>query len=259
MLERRLSLDQTRRLLRLAREAEGIEGPLRNGHLLRGLARLVGADVAVFAVDPPHACGRATVRPREVVEHGMDDAARRALTATFERPAPSPGVAAYLRRRDELQEEGVVTFARPEVMGRGTWRGSAYFADCMKPCRLDEFIHSLRPAPGPGRVFGVALYRSAGSRPFGVADRSLVHFFQLELAQRLLWPASPALPQGAKAMPPRQRQVLQRLLAGDAEKEVAHRLDLTPGTVHQYVKDVYRACGVTSRAELLARCLGGRR
>jgi DNA-binding NarL/FixJ family response regulator len=51
----------------------------------------------------------------------------------------------------------------------------------------------------------------------------------------------------------RLRQTLQGLLAGEAEKQIANRLDLSPHTVHVYVKGLYRHFGVSSRGELLAR------
>jgi DNA-binding NarL/FixJ family response regulator len=51
---------------------------------------------------------------------------------------------------------------------------------------------------------------------------------------------------------PRQQEVLQRLLVGDAEKQVARRLNISTNTVHGYVKSIYQACNVNSRAELMA-------
>jgi DNA-binding CsgD family transcriptional regulator len=51
----------------------------------------------------------------------------------------------------------------------------------------------------------------------------------------------------------RMRQTLQGLLAGEAEKQIAYRLKLSPHTVHVYVKGLYRHFGVSSRGELLAR------
>jgi DNA-binding NarL/FixJ family response regulator len=53
-------------------------------------------------------------------------------------------------------------------------------------------------------------------------------------------------------LPPRQRQVLDGLLEGDLEKQVAAKLELAPATVHIYVTRIYRHFGVNSRAELLA-------
>lgn len=54
-------------------------------------------------------------------------------------------------------------------------------------------------------------------------------------------------------LPPRQRQTLLQLLAGDSEKQIAHKLGLSRNTVHTYVKSVYRHFEVNSRGELLAR------
>jgi DNA-binding CsgD family transcriptional regulator len=49
------------------------------------------------------------------------------------------------------------------------------------------------------------------------------------------------------------RPVLQRLLAGDAEKQAAQKLGLSRHTVHEYTKILYRIFGVNSRGELLAQ------
>jgi two-component system nitrate/nitrite response regulator NarL len=49
------------------------------------------------------------------------------------------------------------------------------------------------------------------------------------------------------------RQTLALLLAGDSEKQIAHRLGLSQHTVHVYVKALYRRYDVSSRGELLAR------
>ncbi len=57
------------------------------------------------------------------------------------------------------------------------------------------------------------------------------------------------------ALSPRATQTLRELLGGASEKEIADRMGLSAHTVHQYVKSIYRAFGVRSRAELMARCL----
>ena len=59
-----------------------------------------------------------------------------------------------------------------------------------------------------------------------------------------------------QSISPRMRQTLERLLAGDSEKQVAQRLRLSPHTVHIYVKALYRHFDVSSRGELLAKRLG---
>jgi DNA-binding CsgD family transcriptional regulator len=57
----------------------------------------------------------------------------------------------------------------------------------------------------------------------------------------------------AETLPPRHRQTLERLLAGDSEKQIAARLGISPHTVHQYVKALHKRFGVSSRGELLAK------
>jgi len=58
-------------------------------------------------------------------------------------------------------------------------------------------------------------------------------------------------------LPRRARQTLNYLLRGDSEKQIATRLKLSRHTVHDYVKLVYKRLMVSSRAELMAKCLGG--
>ncbi len=65
-------------------------------------------------------------------------------------------------------------------------------------------------------------------------------------------PTTPELPPAASKLPPRMGQTLDYLLTGDSEKQVAQRLNLSPHTVHVYVKKLYRHFDVSSRAELLA-------
>lgn len=63
-------------------------------------------------------------------------------------------------------------------------------------------------------------------------------------------------PAPGDGLPPRVRETLGRLLAGDSEKQIARRMGLSPHTVHVYVKSVYRHYDVSSRGELLARFVG---
>jgi len=60
------------------------------------------------------------------------------------------------------------------------------------------------------------------------------------------------------SLSPRMRQTLDRLLAGDSEKEIAARLGLSPHTVHVYIKSLYPRLGVSSRGELFAVITGRR-
>lgn len=51
----------------------------------------------------------------------------------------------------------------------------------------------------------------------------------------------------------RQKEVLAELLKGRASKEIARTLDIAEGTVKIYLAAIYRALGVRTRAEAIAR------
>lgn len=51
---------------------------------------------------------------------------------------------------------------------------------------------------------------------------------------------------------PAERRTLTALLTGATEKEIGFSLDLSPHTVHQYAKSIYRKYGVKGRAGLMS-------
>jgi DNA-binding NarL/FixJ family response regulator len=65
----------------------------------------------------------------------------------------------------------------------------------------------------------------------------------------------PAPPFTTGGLSPRLRQMLDALMTGASEKQIADQLGISPHTAHQYVKAVFRRFGVTSRAELMAKAL----
>lgn len=66
-----------------------------------------------------------------------------------------------------------------------------------------------------------------------------------------LMPA-PDVSQGLSQLSEAQRRVLDILLEGRSEKEVATQLEISPHTVHNHVKEIYKRMNVNSRPELLA-------
>lgn len=57
------------------------------------------------------------------------------------------------------------------------------------------------------------------------------------------------------SLPRRQAEVLTGLVAGHSEKEIAQHLGLSPHTVHDHVKALYRRFQASGRADLVARAL----
>ncbi|MGO9831764.1 MAG: helix-turn-helix domain-containing protein [Myxococcaceae bacterium] len=62
--------------------------------------------------------------------------------------------------------------------------------------------------------------------------------------------------QASPSLTAREREVLDCLLTGASEKEVAAALAISPQTVHAHVKSLYRGYGVSSRPQLMAKFLG---
>src|SRR5581483_5997943 len=97
-----------------------------------------------------------------------------------------------------------------------------------------------------------ALLPLAGPRPTAAAREQVA-----AALRRLVWNAPRREIPGnghhlrfdppSDALPPRMRQTLQRLLAGDSEKQIAQHLGRSRHTVHVYVKAIYKRFGVCSR------------
>jgi len=66
-----------------------------------------------------------------------------------------------------------------------------------------------------------------------------------------------AFEEAAAVLSPAQRRVLRGLLRGDSEKQVAHELGVSPHTVHNHIRAIYRALKVHARSELLTLLLSG--
>ncbi len=58
---------------------------------------------------------------------------------------------------------------------------------------------------------------------------------------------------GSTTLTPRERDVTQRLIAGDSAKMIARELGIGPGTARNHIKHIYMKLGISSRNELFNR------
>lgn len=113
----------------------------------------------------------------------------------------------------------------------------------------------------PGREVLLGVGREVGEPPLGARERALLgallgalRWFFRQLAEPLADDAGRLRLEGLRArLAPRLRTIFDALLTGRSEKEIAAHAGLNPRTVHKYVEHVYRAAGVSSRTELMAR------
>ena len=59
-------------------------------------------------------------------------------------------------------------------------------------------------------------------------------------------------PRGALRISPRQDEILELMAAGQPDKEIARRLQISRATVRTYIDRFYRAHGVHNRVEAVA-------
>src|SRR5215813_5183901 len=240
--------DQLREKLALIHEARHIgRGSEQSLHLVRGIERIVGAamsSIGVYGNFGPNRKGRI-----EENTTTTDGTAARVWAALHQRGTSlSPSLRA-LANQSEAQRP--VAVRRRELLQDQEWYGSEYFVDYYGPCGFDDYVKTMRPL-GNGRVATMSLNRAAGDRPFTEEDRNLLAVFQEEWLR--LRTAQEKESDGPR-ISRRQREVLDALLRGASEKEVAWELGISQQTVHTHVKSIYLAYGTRSRAELLVRCL----
>jgi len=68
--------------------------------------------------------------------------------------------------------------------------------------------------------------------------------------------ASFAVPSAPARLSPVERSLLQGLLRGQSEPELAHARRRSLATIRHQVESIYRKLGAHSRAELVLRCSG---
>lgn len=151
------------------------------------------------------------------------------------------------------REEGAV-FTRNELIMDPAWYRSDEYQIIYRTIGGDNNVWCFRSIPGAGdEASGALLTRARGRPDFTARQKAVVRQFFADLGPLVGGPLARFREPGPSALAPRVRLVLRCVLEGDSDKQVAARLRISPHTVNQYVKAIYRHFGVTSRPELLAR------
>ncbi len=244
-------VEDVRSLLRLFAECREIAdaGDRPTVHFLDGLARITRAAVAL-QID---ASGMRPDAP-PVIERVHDvgwandtDRGRVYGYVATQRLDADPLTRAITERSDR-----VVTVARADVATLHEWDTSEVRNDIHRPSAIDDSLLSM-VRKGGGCVSVIALKRAWGDPPFADEERDLLDLAHGECAW--IFRDEDARAPLDIHWSPRERETLGLLLTGQSEKSIAATLGLSPHTVHDYVKVIFRKLGVASRAELMARAL----
>jgi DNA-binding CsgD family transcriptional regulator len=257
-VSQRLELTDVRALFRLLGEVRelGASPASWRGHLASELSRLCDARAVVSTELRPR-------RPRDAaqaaaISGGSCQAATMALTMAHAGVGSDAqrflGDVVWYDHASDATLDGLLplygkTFlrSRAELSEDRRWYGSELANERFRRHDCDDFIIAMNAVPGAGVICGLELFRPWGGKAFEARERALVQLVQEQLARDF-----EAAQAAALRLSPRQRQVLALLTRGLSEKEVAAELDVSPHTVHDYVKALHRVHGVRSRGELLA-------
>ena len=224
------------------------DGGGRVVHLLDGLRTLLGARVAAWFVNASNGDGRRELKT--VIDRGWGSEHERTGYARY--------LAADLTK-DPLYDavEHWHRVSPTDAALNTNWREHftteeyyrhPFVQELLRPNGLDDLLLYMRHTAQPGTTIGIAIFREWDDpRPFTARDKAVIDLMYSSCAP-LLEDAHPR-----PALGPRARQVLHCLLQGDSVKEVARRLRLSPHTVTDHVKAIYKRYNVGTRAELLAR------
>lgn len=243
-----------RRLIRTARELVELpaDGEVRLRHLLENLRELTRCQMAVAGPMVDYRPGGSPTITAATEAAWLDDDQRRAFLAYLgDEHAADPMLPVMVSTPGE-----VVTLTRRMAMPDRDWYESRHYREYRRWAGVDNCLYCFRRL-GPAEAFALGLHRAVGDRPFTAREVQLVSIAVEELAWAYDVPPDPRIAERAR-LSPRVGQVLDRLLVGDSEKQIAVRLCLSRHTVHEHVKALYQRCGVSSRAELLAYWLGAR-
>ena len=221
-------------------------------HLIEGLRALVNAKVGIVGNMRHFASGRTeSVRSLRL---GWDnpDAERAWLEYVERTPVERTPEYALLSKIPER----LITRLRDQIWPREAWYRSAVYNDIHKRAGIDDYIISLRQQPGVSIQHSIWMHRAVDAPPFTRCDWWTVHYVHEQLGKRIGAELAAAIEPQIRDLTPRQRDVLDLLLDGDAEKEIARTLGIQRSTAHEHILAVYRFFSVRSRAELMTQFVG---
>jgi len=142
------------------------------------------------------------------------------------------------------------TATRQSLADDRAWYQSGYYNDFKRVMRCDDVLLSLLPLPQLGILHGIHGDRRTGQKPMGRREAVCLSLIHKELGRK--WKRYLSQPQVIqKQLSPRLRELLNHLRGSESEKEIAARMGLSPHTVHNHIRRLYREFKVSSRAELL--------
>lgn len=151
----------------------------------------------------------------------------------------------------------LATFTRAPFFGDDEWYALPEVQDVFRPSNIDGPILSRRLCGElPGWGDGLVILFPWGDRQPDERDRQLLSLLHDEIAPLIGGPLAARGDPAPSDLSPRKQQVLECILIGATDQQIAGALRLSRPTASEYVGEILRHFEVGSRAELLAAFLG---
>jgi DNA-binding CsgD family transcriptional regulator len=251
MKSQRLRLSVVRRVFHLLDECRDLgQDPVRwLAKAADGMCKIVEADIVLAALSQPGPF-QGFETAIATFDTGWESPIHRGHCLKYISGSEYHQSPDFLAFRAMARERVVVS--RQQLVEDRDWYRTTHYQENWRPGGADHYLVGVHASPDrPGTTL-FNFSRAEGREPFGPGEAKVVELFQDELG-RLLGHGLCVDHDPVATLSPQHRAVLDSLLAGDSEKQVALRMGLSPHTVHDYVKSLYRKLGVCSRGELHAR------
>lgn len=146
--------------------------------------------------------------------------------------------------------------SRNQIWGKETWYRSHTFNDIHRECGIDDYVISICPTNIPGRCTTLWLHKGVGARDFTEREQGIISLVHLTINNEIGTYLATADEPDLSSLTIRRLEVLECLIAGDSEKQIAFELGLGKATIHDHVLAIYRHYKVSSRGELLSKFIG---
>jgi DNA-binding CsgD family transcriptional regulator len=224
-------------------------------HAIESLAPMLGAAQGT-CLWLEHFRPGGALKVRELLHAGWSNPANAAM---WEEALDSGNFAADPQMVPAMRiADPVVAVLRPQLVPDDQWYSAPLVPDWLRVTETDGHASGwFRMDGARDEALVFAFHRYWRDRPATERQRNVLRLFVEELS--LLWREGRLAMTAAVRLPelsPRERQVLDRLAAGDSVRQAALFLGLSHRTVEDHVKSLHRKFGVKRRGELLARYLG---
>lgn len=222
-------------------------------HLAGQLERLVGSQVTMLVE-----LELAEQVPRIVssVEYGWDAGFDRETWLEAQRTfAREPfSHIAFVRYSPSLLEAEVASADRGTLVSDAEWYSSDEYQQLHARGGLDALAYaSCRLKHYENRRFLLILNRGIGSEAFQRKELDVVEALLAQVSESVGTSLASMDTPSPSQLPQRRRAVLELLLLGKSDKEIAQELEMAFETVRGHVKNLFLFFRVEGRSELLAR------